>query len=254
MLEMVGIELSSGYYDSFGSPIDLDTQPANQTLWTPASVIEFAMDCIVHMVQTIHLTGADTLAFSEIFHILQELNPWADVWLSTNVEVLRDHTVVEQLIANAPQRIIFHNYQPISSTRTLEIMANVQELKEAGVRTMVYQYASSRISTLQPTAEAYRLLLSVLDMMDIVLVPERPHHAPSILNLQHITDDCQCNASSCMSECHWPVRSCTVSWNHMVNYCPLAGGTVPLPSLDYPTLYKALLGINFKPCYSLSDN
>ncbi len=249
MLEMVCIELSSGRYTPFGVPVDLAVQPEGQTLWTPDSVLDFAMDCVVHQVQTIHLTGGDPLAFPAIFSILKELTPWADIWLSTSVEALREHVVLEQLIQYTPQRVILHNYQPIDPTRTIEIMGNAQELQEAGVRVMVYQYASSRISTLQPTCEAYRLLRSVLDMTDIVLVPERPYNAPSSLNLWHITDDRQWFASSCMRQCHWPVKSCTVTWNHQVNYCPLAGGTVPLPSLTYPALYAALLQVDFRPCY-----
>lgn len=211
------------------------------------------MDCVVHQVQTIHLTGGDTLVFPGIFTILKELTPWVDIWLSANVEALRDHNVLEQLIECAPQRVIFHNHQPIDTTRTLEIMGNAQELQEAGIRAMVYQYASSRISTLQPTREAYRLLRSVLDMTDVVLVPERPHHTPSSLNLWHITDDRQWFASSCMRQCNWPVKTCTVTWDHQVNYCPIAGGTVPLPSLDYPALYAALLQVDFQPCHDTED-
>lgn len=252
MLELVCIELTCGRYNAFGSPNE-PAQTANKSLWTPQSVMEFAMDCVVHQVQTIHLTGYDPLNFPDIFSIITTLTPWVDLWLSINVESLQNHTILEQLKQNPPQRVIFHNYQPIIPSRTLEIMANAQELQEAGIRTMVYQYVSSRISTLQPSAEAYQLLISVFDMMDIVLVPERPHHAPSVRNLSHITNSRQCLTSSCMRQCHWPVKSCVVTWDHQVNYCPLGGGTKPLKELDYRSLYEALISVDFCPCYDLHE-
>ena len=215
-------------------------------MWKPSEVIDFASDCIKHGVKAVSLGGGEPFEYDGVFEVIDALYTQCYLTVTSNGLPLEDETVWEQLMAHKPDKLHLTIHQPDNEYEVARVEKRLQEIEKIGIKPGLNLLVGA--DKIEYSKEVYARLSGILNNDQIILVPQRFSNTPTPQQMASVTSGKPFQSPSCLLKCQRPSNFCSVSWDKKVNSCSFAPGKVPLESLDYDGLEKALKQVNWKSC------
>ena len=96
--------------------------------------------------------------------------------------------------------------------------------------------------------KVYERFGRILSPDQIILVPQRFSNTPTPKQLASVASGKPFQSPSCLLKCKRPSDFCSVSWDKKVSSCSFSPSKVPLETLDYKGLVKALGLVRWRSC------
>jgi MoaA/NifB/PqqE/SkfB family radical SAM enzyme len=241
-IEQLSIDLSN--YCSKGCPFCYNRSNAKgHTAWQPEEVIRFADDCIAHEVKAVSLGGGEPFEYDGVFRVIKALYPKCYLTVTTNGLPLEDDNIWRQLIDTHPDKIHITIHQPNDSKEVKRVMHLIERLRETDIKPGLNLLV--RASMIREAKAVFTEALSLLNLDQIILVPQRYSDTPKPKDLSEVAGQRPFQSPSCILRCQRPDGFCSVSWDKHVNFCSYSDGKMPLESLDYDGLINALSKIEW---------
>ena len=216
------------------------------TLWKPQEVIDFASDCISHGVKAVSLGGGEPFEYDGIFEVIDALYPNCYLSVTSNGLPLEDDRIWEMLTMHKPDKIHITIHQPDNEEEVNRVERQVQRIASTGIKPGVNLLVGA--DKIASTKEVYERLGKLLNSDQIILVPQRFSNTPTPKQLASVAGGKPFQSPSCLLKCQRPTNFCSVSWDKKVNSCSFAPNKVPLETLDYAGLIKALEIVKWEKC------
>ena len=216
------------------------------TLWKPQEVIDFASDCISHGVKAVSLGGGEPFEYDGIFEVIDALYPNCYLSVTSNGLPLEDDRIWEMLTMHKPDKIHITIHQPDNEEEENRVERQVQRIASTGIKPGVNLLVGA--DKIASTKEVYERLGKLLNSDQIILVPQRFSNTPTPKQLASVAGGKPFQSPSCLLKCQRPTNFCSVSWDKKVNSCSFAPNKVPLETLDYAGLIKALEIVKWEKC------
>ena len=245
MIELLSIDLSN-YCSKQCTFCYNHSRREGNTLWRPQEVIDFASDCIKHGVKAISLGGGEPFEYNGVFEVIDALYPKSYLSVTSNGLPLENEWIWEMLTKHKPDKIHITIHQPDSEAEVNRVERQVQRIASIGVKPGVNLLVGA--DKVASTKEVYERLGKMLNSDQIILVPQRFSNTPTPKQLASVAGGKPFQSPSCLLKCQRPTNFCSVSWDKKVNSCSFAPNKVPLETLDYAGLIKALEMVKWKKC------
>ena len=217
------------------------------TLWKPQEVIDFASDCIEHGVKAVSLGGGEPFEYNGVFEVIDALYPKCYLSVTSNGLPLENKEIWEMLDKHKPDKIHLTIHQPDNEAEVLRVERQVQQIASIGIKPGVnLLVGADKIASVK---SVYERLGKLLNNDQIILVPQRFSNTPTPKQLASVAGGKPFQSPSCLLKCQRPANFCSVSWDKKVNSCSFAPNKVPLETLDYAGLIKALEKVKWKKCH-----
>ena len=245
-IELLSIDLSN--YCSKQCPFcyNHSTREGN-TLWKQHEVIDFASDCIEHGVKAVSLGGGEPFEYNGVFEVIDALYPKCYLSVTSNGLPLENKEIWEMLDKHKPDKIHLTIHQPDNEAEVLRVERQVQQIASIGIKPGVnLLVGADKIASVK---SVYERLGKLLNNDQIILVPQRFSNTPTPKQLASVANGKPFQSPTCLLKCQRPTNFCSVSWDKKVNSCSFAPNKVPLETLDYAGLIKALEKVKWKKCH-----
>ena len=244
-IELLSIDLSN-YCSKQCSFCYNHSRREGNTLWRPQEVIDFASDCIKHGVKAVSLGGGEPFEYNGVFEVIDALFPKCYLSVTSNGLPLENERIWEILTKHKPDKIHITIHQPDCEAEVNRVERQVQRIASIGVKPGVNLLVGA--DKVASTKEVYERLGKLLNSDQIILVPQRFSNTPTPKQLASVAGGKPFQSPSCLLKCQRPTNFCSVSWDKKVNSCSFAPNKVPLETLDYAGLIKALEMVKWKKC------
>ena len=245
-IELLSIDLSN--YCSKQCPFCYNhSRREGNTLWKPQEVIDFASDCIEHGVKAVSLGGGEPFEYNGVFEVIDALYPKCYLSVTSNGLPLENKEIWEMLDKHKPDKIHLTIHQPDNEAEVLRVERQVQQIASIGIKPGVnLLVGADKIASVK---SVYERLGKLLNNDQIILVPQRFSNTPTPKQLASVANGKPFQSPTCLLKCQRPTNFCSVSWDKKVNSCSFAPNKVPLETLDYAGLIKALEKVKWKKCH-----
>ena len=245
-IELLSIDLSN--YCSKQCPFCYNhSRREGNTLWKPQEVIDFASDCIEHGVKAVSLGGGEPFEYDGIFEVIDALYPKCYLSVTSNGLPLEDEHTWEMLDKHQPDKIHLTIHQPDNEAEVQRVERQVQQIASIGIKPGVNLLVGA--DKVAQVKSVYERLGKFLNRDQIILVPQRFSNTPTPKQLASVANGKPFQSPTCLLKCQRPTNFCSVSWDKKVNSCSFAPNKVPLETLDYAGLIKALEKVKWKKCH-----
>ena len=245
MIELLSIDLSNYCSKQCSFCYNHSTKVGN-TMWQPFEVIAFASDCVAHGVKAVSLGGGEPFEYDGIFEVIDALYPNCYLSVTSNGLPLEDDRIWEMLTMHKPDKIHITIHQPDNEEEENRVERQVQRIASTGIKPGVNLLVGA--DKIASTKEVYERLGKLLNSDQIILVPQRFSNTPTPKQLASVAGGKPFQSPSCLLKCQRPTNFCSVSWDKKVNSCSFAPNKVPLETLDYAGLIKALEIVKWEKC------
>ena len=244
-IELLSIDLSN--YCSKQCPFCYNhSRREGNTLWKPQEVIDFTSDCIEHGVKAVSLGGGEPFEYNGVFEVIDALYPKCYLSVTSNGLPLENKEIWEMLDKHKPDKIHLTIHQPDNEAEVLRVERQVQQIASIGIKPGVnLLVGADKIASVK---SVYERLGKLLNNDQIILVPQRFSNTPTPKQLASVAGGKPFQSPSCLLKCQRPANFCSVSWDKKVNSCSFAPNKVPLETLDYAGLVKALEMVKWEKC------
>ena len=244
-IELLSIDLSN--YCSKQCPFCYNhSRREGNTLWKPQEVIDFTSDCIEHGVKAVSLGGGEPFEYNGVFEVIDALYPKCYLSVTSNGLPLENKEIWEMLDKHKPDKIHLTIHQPDNEAEVLRVERQVQQIASIGIKPGVnLLVGADKIASVKSVFER---LGKLLNNDQIILVPQRFSNTPTPKQLASVAGGKPFQSPSCLLKCQRPANFCSVSWDKKVNSCSFAPNKVPLETLDYAGLVKALEMVKWEKC------
>ena len=216
-------------------------------MWKPQEVIDFASDCIEHGVKAVSLGGGEPFEYNGVFEVIDALYPKCYLSVTSNGLPLENKEIWEMLDKHKPDKIHLTIHQPDNEAEVLRVERQVQQIASIGIKPGVnLLVGADKIASVK---SVYERLGKLLNNDQIILVPQRFSNTPTPKQLASVANGKPFQSPTCLLKCQRPTNFCSVSWDKKVNSCSFAPNKVPLETLDYAGLIKALEKVKWKKCH-----
>lgn len=244
-IELLSIDLSN-YCSKQCSFCYNHSRREGTTLWKPQEVIDFASDCISHGVKAVSLGGGEPFEYDGVFEVIDALYPKSYLSVTSNGLPLENEWIWEMLTQHKPDKIHITIHQPDNEEEVNRVERQVQRIASTGIKSGVNLLVGA--DKVASTKEVYEQLGKLLNSDQIILVPQRFSNTPTPKQLASVAGGKPFQSPSCLLKCQRPTNFCSVSWDKKVNSCSFAPNKVPLETLDYAGLIKALEIVKWEKC------
>ena len=244
-IELLSIDLSN-YCSKQCSFCYNHSRREGNTLWKPQEVIDFVSDCISHGVKAVSLGGGEPFEYNGVFEVIDALYPKCYLSVTSNGLPLENKEIWEMLDKHKPDKIHLTIHQPDNEAEVLRVERQVQQIASIGIKPGVnLLVGADKIASVK---SVYERLGKLLNNDQIILVPQRFSNTPTPKQLASVAGGKPFQSPSCLLKCQRPANFCSVSWDKKVNSCSFAPNKVPLETLDYAGLIKALEMVKWESC------
>lgn len=244
-IELLSIDLSN--YCSKQCPFCYNhSRREGNTLWKPQEVIDFASDCISHDVKAVSLGGGEPFEYDGVFEVIDALYPKCYLSVTSNGLPLENERIWGMLNVHKPDKIHVTIHQPENDVEVMRVKRQVQQIASIGIKPGVNLLVGA--DKIEFAKKVYNQLIEILNNDQIILVPQRFSNTPSPKQLASVAGGKPFQSPSCLLKCQRPTNFCSVSWDKKVNSCSFAPNKVPLETLDYAGLIKALEMVKWEKC------
>ena len=244
-VELLSIDLSN--YCSKQCPFCYNhSRREGNTLWKPQEVIDFASDCISHGVKAVSLGGGEPFEYEGVFDVIDALYPKCYLSVTSNGLPLENSQIWEKLKMHKPDKIHITIHQPDNEVEVSRVERQVQRIASIGIKPGLNLLVGA--DKVDAAKQVYARMGKVLKSDQIILVPQRFSNTPTPNQLASVADGKPFQSPSCLLKCQRPTNFCSVSWDKKANSCSFAPNKVPLETLDFNGLVKALNLVRWKSC------
>lgn len=245
-IELLSIDLSN--YCSKQCPFCYNhSRREGNTLWKPQEVIDFASDCIDHGVKAVSLGGGEPFEYDGVFEVIDALYPKCYLSVTSNGLPFENELIWSILDVHKPDKIHVTIHQPDNDVEVMRVERQVQQIASIGVKPGVNLLVGA--DRIEFANMVYNQLIEILNSDQIILVPQRFSNTPTPKQLASVANGKPFQSPTCLLKCQRPTNFCSVSWDKKVNSCSFAPNKVPLETLDYAGLIKALEKVKWKKCH-----
>ena len=244
-IELLSIDLSN-YCSKQCSFCYNHSRREGNTLWKSQEVIDFASDCISHGVRAVSLGGGEPFEYDGVFEVIDALYPKCYLSVTSNGLPLENERIWEMLTKHKPDKIHITIHQPDNGAEVKRVERQVQRIASIGIKPGLNLLVGA--DKVASTKDVYERLGKLLNSDQIILVPQRYSNTPTPKQLASVAGGKPFQSPSCLLKCQRPTNFCSVSWDKKVNSCSFAPNKVPLETLDYAGLKKALEMVKWKKC------
>ena len=220
--------------------------PDGETLWEVEDIVSFVRDCIRYGTKAVSFGGGEPLLFPGLGEVLGALHGQIFRSITTNGLLLTDTQYFTRLLAARPDKVHVSIHQPASEKEVTRVIATVQELEAAGVKSGVnLLIPANQIESAARAAQ--RLREAGIDNERIIYLPQRGGNTPAAKEIAAVAAG-PFQSMSCLTACAGSPRFCSISWDKSAAWCSYTSARRPLPSLSYSGLIAALHGLGISCC------
>lgn len=215
-------------------------------MWLPLEVIDFASDCIAHGVKAVSLGGGEPFEYEGIFDVIDALYSKCYLSITSNGLPLENPQIWKKLTEHKPDKIHLTIHHPDDVLEIRRIESQLQSIAQLGIKSGLNLLVGA--DKIDYAKNAYERLSRILNADQIILVPQRFSNTPTPKQLASVASGKPFQSPSCLLKCQRPSDFCSVSWDKKVNSCSFSPGKVPLETLDFNGLVKALDLVRWRSC------
>ncbi len=215
-------------------------------MWQPQEVIDFASDCIKNGVKAVSLGGGEPFEYDGVFEVIKALYPLCYLSVTSNGLLLEDEGVWQKLQKCKPDKIHITIHQPDNEKEVQRVESLLPRIESMGIKPGLNLLVGA--NKVEAATNVYRRMMQFLKSDQIIIVPQRFSNTPTSKQLASVAEGKPFQSPSCLLKCQRPTNFCSVSWDKKVNSCSFAPNKVPLETLDYNGLLKALDAVKWEKC------
>lgn len=215
-------------------------------MWSPFEVIDFTSDCIAHGVKAVSLGGGEPFEYEGVFDVIDALYPKCYLSVTSNGLPLENPQIWKMLTEHKPDKIHLTIHQPDDDSEIIRVERQLQSIAQLGIKSGLNLLVGA--DKIDYAKKVYERLVRILNSDQIILVPQRFSNTPTPKLLASVTGGKPFQSPSCLLKCQRPSEFCSVSWDKKVNSCSFSPGKVPLETLDFNGLVKALDIVRWRSC------
>lgn len=244
-IELLSIDLSNYCSKQCTFCYNHSTREGN-TMWQPLEVIDFASDCIKNGVKAVSLGGGEPFEYDGVFEVIKALYPLCYLSVTSNGLLLEDEGVWQKLQKCKPDKIHITIHQPDNEKEVQRVESLLPRIESMGIKPGLNLLVGA--NKVEAATNVYRRMMQFLKSDQIIIVPQRFSNTPTSKQLASVAEGKPFQSPSCLLKCQRPTNFCSVSWDKKVNSCSFAPNKVPLETLDYNGLLKALDAVKWEKC------
>lgn len=244
-LELLSIDLSNYCSKQCLFCYNHSTREGN-TLWKSQEVINFASDCIKNGVKAVSLGGGEPFEYDGVFEVIEALYPLCYLSVTSNGLPLEDEGVWQKLQNCKPDKIHITIHQPDNEKEVQRVVSLLPRIESMGIKPGLNLLVGA--DKVEAATIVYKRMMKILKRDQIILVPQRFSNTPTSQQLASVAGGKPFQSPSCLLKCLRPTNFSSVSWDKKVNSCSFAPNKVPLDTLDYNGLVKALDTVKWEKC------
>lgn len=245
MIELLSIDLSN--YCSKQCPFCYNhSGQEGNTMWSPLEVIDFVSDCITHGVKAVSLGGGEPFEYEGVFDVIDALYPKCYLSVTSNGLPLEYPKTWEMLTEHKPDKIHLTIHHPNDDSEIIRVERRLQSIAQLGIKPGLNLLVGA--DKIDYAKIVYERLGKILCPNQIILVPQRFSNTPTPKQLASVAGGKPFQSPSCLLKCQRPSDFCSVSWDKKVNSCSFSPSKVPLATLDFNGLVKALDLVRWRSC------
>lgn len=215
-------------------------------MWLPLEVIDFASDCIAHGVKAVSLGGGEPFEYEGIFDVIDALYSKCYLSITSNGLPLENPQIWKKLTEHKPDKIHLTIHHPDDESEIRRTERQLQSIGQIGIKPGLNLLVGA--DKIDYAKNAYERLGRILNADQIILVPQRFSNTPTPKQVSSVAGGKPFQSPSCLLKCQRPSDFCSVSWDKKVNSCSFTPGKVPLETLDFNGLVKALDLVRWRSC------
>lgn len=215
-------------------------------MWLPLEVIDFASDCIAHGVKAVSLGGGEPFEYEGVFEVIDALYSKCYLSITSNGLPLENSQIWKMLTEHKPDKIHLTIHHPDDVSEIMRIESQLQSIAQLGIKSGLNLLVGD--DKIDYAKNAYERLDRILNADQIILVPQRFSNTPTPKQLASVASGKPFQSPSCLLKCQRPSDFCSVSWDKKVSSCSFSPGKVPLETLDFNGLVKALDLVRWRSC------
>lgn len=247
MIELLSIDLSNYCSKQCAFCYNHSRQEGNP-MWSPLEVIDFASDCIAHGVKAVSLGGGEPFEYEGVFNVIDALYPKCYLSVTSNGLPLENPETWKMLIEHKPDKIHLTIHCPNDDSEIMRVERQLQSIAQLGIKPGLNLLVGA--DKIDYAKKVYERFGRILSPDQIILVPQRFSNTPTPKQLASVAGGKPFQSPSCLLKCQRPLDFCSVSWDKKVNSCSFSPSKVPLTTLDYDGLVKALDLVRWESCLS----
>ena len=221
------------------------SNPAGETVWTPAEVIELGRDCAAHGVKAISLGGGEPLQYPGLFEVLESLDGVLFRSLTTNGLLLEP--ALDRLVAARPDKVHVSIHFPDRPREVARVIRQVVQLAGRGIASGVNLLI--RRSQLEAAAATRRALLAAgVGLERIMFLPMRGADTPSPAEVAAVAGRPRFQSMTCLLGCAASPRFASIDWDRRVAWCSYTTSRRRLEAPRFDALTAALDGLELATC------
>lgn len=215
-------------------------------MWSPSEVINFASDCIIHGIKAVSLGGGEPFEYEGIFDVIDALYPNCYLSVTSNGLPLENPQTLKMLTKYKPDKIHLTIHHPNDDSEIMRVERQLQSIAQLGIKPGLNLLVGA--DKIDYAKKVYERLGKTLSPDQIILVPQRFSNTPTPKQVSSVAGGKPFQSPSCLLKCQRPSDFCSVSWDKKVNSCSFTPGKVPLETLDFNGLVKALDLVRWRSC------
>ncbi len=244
-IELLSIDLSNYCSKQCSFCYNHSTKDGN-TLWKPQEVIDFASDCIKHGVKAVSLGGGEPFEYDGVFDVIDVLVSKCYLSVTSNGLPLVNKQTWKRLTEHKPDKIHLTIHRPNDDSEIMRVEKQLQSISQLGIKPGLNLLVGADM--IDYAKNVYERISKILSPDQIILVPQRFFNTPTPKQLATVADGKPFQSPSCLLKCRRPSDFCTVSWDKKVNSCSYSPSKVPLETLDFNGMIRALGVDEWKSC------
>ena len=245
MIELLSIDISN--YCSKQCPFCYNHSSLEGiSMWSPLEVIDFASDCIAHGIKAVSLGGGEPFEYEGIYDVIDALYPKCYLSVTSNGLPLENPQTLKMLAEHKPDKIHLTIHHPNDDTEIMRIERQLQSIAQLGIKPGINLLVGADL--IDHAKDVYERLNKKLTSSQIILIPQRYSNTPTPKQLASVAGGKPFQSPSCLLKCQRPSEVCSVTWDKKVNSCSFSPDKVPLETLDFNGLVKALDCVRWRSC------
>jgi MoaA/NifB/PqqE/SkfB family radical SAM enzyme len=192
------------------------------------------------------LGGGEPFEYDGVFEVIEALYPLCYLSVTSNGLPLGNESVWQKLQKCKPDKIHITIHQPDNEKEVERVESLLPRIESIGIKPGLNLLVGA--NKVEAAAIVYKRIMKILKSDQIILVPQRFSNTPTSKQLASVAGGKPFQSPSCLLKCQRPSNFCSVSWDKKVNSCSFAPNKVPLETLDYNGLMKALDAVKWEKC------
>lgn len=221
------------------------SNPAGADVWDVADLIDFARSCARHGVRALSLGGGEPLEYPGLFAALKALRGVLFRSFTTNGLLLDDR--MDAVVGAAPDKVHVSLHRPGSRAERDRVIRQVTALHAAGVRSGV-NLLVGRSTLTSATASARALEAAGVGPDRVLYLPMRGADTPTPRELATVAGSARFQSMTCLMGCAASPRFASIRHDKSVAWCSYTDERATLPTLDFPTMARALQQLRLRFC------